>query len=52
MLFTYDTETGITDYFESIEDVARFWGVRNEIVKYCLRTGIVFMSYIIDEVIE
>ncbi|MCO7151723.1 hypothetical protein PML95_09995 (plasmid) [Vagococcus lutrae] len=51
MLFTYDLLTGYTDYFESIEDVAKFWGVRIEIVRYVLDKGIVFMDYMIDEVL-
>ncbi|MDT2842635.1 hypothetical protein P7H44_07815 [Vagococcus lutrae] len=50
MLFTYDRLSGYTDYFESIEEVAEFWGVRPEIAQYVLDKGLSFMDYFLDEV--
>lgn len=52
MLFTFDRLTGLIDYFESIEDVAKFWGVRPEVAQYVLDKGISFMDYFLDEVAE
>lgn len=52
MLFTFDRLTGFIDYFESIEDVAKFWGVRPEVAQYVLDKGLSFMDYFLDEVAE